>query len=492
MASLRHRTISGIFWSLLQNLGGGGISFIVTIILARILTPEMFGLIGMLAIFIQVSHTLVVAGFNQALIQKKNVDEDEFSSVFWLNLSLSVLIYAILFFLAPFIADFYHHPILTKLTRVVSLVFIVNAFSYVQEARLRKEMQFRALTIIHIPSIAIAGVTSVIMAVLGCGVWSIIAMELVSRFAYAIQIWIYSRWKPLFVFDREKTKKLFSFGGKLMLSDLLNSVYQNIYLVIIGKFFPLGSVGYYQTAGKVVKTPSTTLSNALTSVVFPAFSSVQEDKKKLKEGYKKIVEQVLFWICPVFILSAVLGVPLFRFVFGEKWLPSVPFFRLLCISGIVYPLNSYNLTIVNVKGRSDISLNLEIVKKIITSVGILVALPFGIWALVTFQAINSVFACFLNSYFSGRFIAYPIIEQLKDILPIIGISLISGATVFFVDYLLVGFPDWIRLLVGYGVGGGIYWFIAWLSDFSPYLDFVGILKAKMSHFYLEGKKVNYQ
>lgn len=471
-----------MLWSLLQNMGAGGVSFVVTVILARILTPEIFGLVGLLAIFIQVSQTLILAGFNEALIQKKDTDEEDYSSVFWLNLVLSIVIYLILFFVAPFIASFYHQPILTKLTRTLSLVFIINAFAYVQETRLRKEMRFRTLTVIHIPSVVLAAIVSIVMAIEGFGVWSLIAMQLVSQIAYAVQIWIYARWVPRLTFNKARVKRLFSFGGKLMLSAVLNTVFQNIYLVVIGKFFPLSSVGFYQTASKVVKTPSTMLSSALNSVAFPAFSTMQDDNRRLKQGYQRIIKQLLFWICPVFILSAVLAHPLFHFVFGEKWMQAVPFFRLLCVIGIFYPLNSYNLAIVNIKGRSDIFLKLEIIKKVITALGIIISVPFGIWVLVTFQAVNSILAYYINSYFSGRFIQYPMKEQIIDILPVIGLSLVVGVVILLLDHTLVDLPDWLRLVTGYATGGGLYWIIARLNHFPQYKEFVEIINAGRARF----------
>jgi len=469
-----------MFWSLLQNVGARGVSFIVTIILARILTPEIFGLVGMLTIFIQVSQTLVIAGFNEALIQKKNTDEEDYSSVFWLNLVLSLITYASLFFMAPFIADFYHQPVLIQLTRVLSLVFVINAFSYVQEARLRKEMRFKTLTVIHIPSVVLAALVSIVLAVRGFGVWSIIAMELVSRLAYAVQIWIYAKWKPLFVFNKAKVKGLFSFGGKLMLSGVLNTVYQNIYLVVIGKYFPLSSVGYYQTASKVVMTPSTTLSGALNSVTFPAFSSIQDDDKRLKEGFKKIIQQVLFWLCPAFVLVGVLAEPLFRLVFTEKWLPAVPYFQILCVVGILYPLNAYNLSIVNVKGRSDLFLRLEVIKKVFVTLGIIATFRLGILALLAFQAVSSVFSYFLNSYYSGRFIHYPVFEQIKDILPTLLLSIGVGSVVFVMNQSLEAYSDLIRLVLGFGFGAVAYLLIAKLFRFTSYLDALHIFENKLA------------
>lgn len=477
--SLKQKAISGIFWSLLQNVGGKGITFIVMIILARLLTPEIFGLIGMLMIFIQVSQTLVQAGFNQALIQKKETDEEDYSSVFWINLVVSILIYAILFIGAPWISAFYDQPVLTELTRAFSLVFVINAFSYVQEARLSKEMRFKTLTIIHIPSTIIGGVVSVTMAFMGYGVWSLIALQLVTRLAYAVQIWIYAKWQPLIAFNGTKARSLFSFGSKLMISGVIHSVYQNIYLVVIGKFFPLSAVGYYQNAQNLVIIPSTTFSGALSKVAFSAFSSVQDDNKKLKDGYKKVIQQVLFWLCPAFVLAGVLAEPLFRLVFTEKWLPAVPYFRWLCIVGIFLPLSIFNLNIVNIKGRTDIFLKLEIFKKAIITIGVLIAIPYGIKALLIFQAANAIFSYFLNSYYSGQFIQYPAWQQLKDVLPIMILSIVVGVVVLFLDNWFSGLSDIVRLTVGFGLGAGLYWLLSVILKIEPLKDFKHILQTTL-------------
>lgn len=468
-----------MFWSLLQNVGGKSIMFIVMIILARLLTPEIFGLIGMLMIFVQVSQALVVGGFNQALIQKKDTDEEDYSSVFWINLSVSILIYGILFFAAPLIANFYDQPTLIELTRVLSLVFVINAFSYVQEARLSKKMQFKTLTLVNIPSTIIGGGVGVSMAVMGFGVWSIIALQLATRLAYAVQIWIYSRWQPLWAFNIARIKALFSFGSKLMISGVINTIYQNIYLVVIGKFFPLSSVGYYQQASNMVQTPATTFSGALNKVTFSAFSTIQNDNKKLKEGFRKIIQQVLFWLCPTFVLAGVLAEPLFRFVFTEKWLPAVPYFQWLCTVGVFLPLHLYNLNIVNVKGRSDLFLKLEIFKKTIVTIGIIIAVPLGIQALVIFQAITSVLLYLANGYFSGRFIQYSIPEQIKDIAPIIGLSIVVGIIILIWDRHASSFPDLIRIIIGFGIGGGLYWFAARFLKFAPYLEFKFIFQTRL-------------
>lgn len=479
MSSLRDRTLSGFFWSLLQNVGGQGITFLVTLILARLLTPKDFGLVAMLAIFIQVSQALVNAGFNQALIQKKDPDEEDFSSVFYINLLFSVALYVLLFLGAPSIASFYDQSSLISLTRVLSLIFVVNAFSYVQEARLTKEMRFKTLMIVHLPSSLIGGVISITMAIMGFGVWSIVALQLMTRLAYAIQIWIYSKWKPLFSFNVSKIKSLFSFGGKLMLSSVLETVYQNIYLVVIGKFFPLTSVGYYQNANTLVKAPSSTISGAISKVAFPAFASIQHDDHGLKQGYKRIIQQLFYWLCPIFILAGVLAKPLFQFVLTAKWLPAVPYFQWLCIVGILFPLNAFNLNIVNVKGRSDIFLKLEIVKKLIITAGIIITVPYGIKALLIFQAINSIIAYVLNSFYSGRFIQYPLAEQLSDILPTLFLATGMGGAIYTVDYFFGnGVGPLMRLIMGFGLGTLLYGILSHFMKLVPYLELSTIIKLK--------------
>jgi O-antigen/teichoic acid export membrane protein len=484
MTSLKDKTISGMGWSLLQSIGGRSISFMVMIILARLLTPENFGLIGVLLIFIQLSQSLIVAGFNQALIQNKDTDEEDYSSVFWINLAVSIILYMILFLTAPLIAAFYNQPILTNLARVLSLVFVINSFSFVQETRLSKEMRFKILSIINIPSLVLGGAVSVIMALNGFGVWSIVAMQLVSRLAYVIQIWLFSKWKPQFIFNIIKVKKLLSFGSKLMFSEIIHIFYQNIYLVIIGKFYPLSSVGYYQNASNLVNTPSYTLSGALNLVAFPVFSSIQDDNRRLKAGFKKIIQHALFWVTPIFVLAGVLAEPLFRFVFTEKWLPAVPYFQWLCIVGIFTPINSFNLNILNVKGRSDLFLKLEILKKAIITIGIIAAIPFGIMALIIFQAVNSILMFLINSYYSGRFIQYSILEQLKDVMSIFLLSIGVGIIIYFLNQTQLGFSDFVQLFFGFGVGVILYWISAKYWKFTPYLDIQHILKTKFSkHFH---------
>lgn len=480
MSSLRDKTISGLFWSSVQKIGSRGISFVGVILLARILTPKDFGLIGMLMIFIQLSQALIDAGFNLALIQKKDADEEDYSSVFFINLVVSCLLYAIFYLTAPLIAIFYGQSELISLTRILSLIFIINAFSYVQEARLTKDIRFKTLMIIHIPSSIIGQVTGIGMALFGFGVWSIVWMQLITRLAYSIQIWIYSKWVPLFTFNKKKVRSLFSFGSKLLISKIIGVLYNNVYLVIIGKFYPVSSVGYYQNASNLIATPSNTITSILNKVTFPTFSSIQDDNRRLKSGYKRIMQQAFFWVCPMYILAGVLATPLFQFVFTAKWLPAVPYFQILCVVGILNPINTYNLNIVNVKGRSDIFLKLQIIRRVITIAAIIAVFPFGIVALLIVQTISEVFTFFLFSYFAGPFIQYHISEQLKDLVPILLVSLGVGSVVFVINQFMGDFAEIIQLVIGFGIGGGIYYLLAGYFNLLPFVEIKSLFREKIS------------
>lgn len=438
-------------------------------------------------IFIQISQAFIDAGFKLALIQKKETDEEDYSSVFYINLAISGFLYLILFFIAPLIASFYHQPLLTPLTRVLSLVFVVNAFSLVQEAKLTKEIRFKTLMYIHIPSSLVGGVVSVIMAFANFGVWSIVAFQFISRVAYAIQIWIYSRWRPLWAFSWLRTKALFAFGSRLLIAKIIGVLYDNIFLVIIGKFYPVASVGYYQNAFNLINTPSGTITSVLGNVTFPAFSSIQDDDKRLKAGYRRVMQQAFFWLCPAYVLSGVVAPPLFRVLFGVQWMPAVPYFRWLCIVGILIPLNTYNLNIVNVKGRSDMFLKLQLIRRTVTILAIIAVFSWGITALLIVQAASSVFTFILFSYYSGKFIHYPLKEQASDIFPVILLSVAIGGLLFLLDRQLIIWADLPRLLLELGLGWGLYWLLADVFKFIPWTDFKQILYAKVFSKYLAKK-----
>lgn len=474
--SLKKKAAISLVWTFSQQFGNQLIGFIVSLVLARILLPAEFGLIGMIAVVVAVGNVLLDGGLTKSLIREPDCDQVDYSTVFFFHLFTSIIVYMGVYFLAPFIAEFYGQPILTEITRVYSLTIIITSFSVVQFARLTKVMDFKTQALIAIPAAIIGGITGISMAYNGFGVWSLVWSSLITSTVSTIQMWIYSDWRPSFRFDISKFRKHFDFGYKLTLSDLLNRIFNNIFLIVIGKYFSAAQVGFYTRAETMNQLPVTNITNALNKVTYPLFVSIQEDDIRLRRVYKQLMLMVMFIVAPVLIFLAVLAEPVFVFLFTAKWLPAVPYFQILCVTGILFPLHSYNLTILNVKGRSDLFLKLEVIKKIIIVLAIVVAIPFGILALLYGQVIISLVGFFINAHYTKRFIAYSGWEQLKDVFPILFLALFAAAAVFFLDiYGLHEQLNIIRIFAGGLFGLVIYILAAYLLKFSSLSEFINLI-----------------
>ena len=334
-------------------------------------------------------------------------------------------------------------------------------------------MDFKTQTILRLPAFAISSVVGLVFAYRGFGVWSLVYMQLVNVTIETTLIWFQVKWRPSFILDWNRLKRHFKFGYKLTLSGIFDTVYGNIYNIIIGKYFSAAQLGFYTRAQSMRQLPVENISTALNRVTYPLFSSIQDDNERLKRVYKKVMLQVLYWIAPTLLIAGVLAVPLFRFLMTEKWLPAVPYFQLLCLGGIMYPLHAYNLNILNVKGRSDLFLKLEIIKKLFVTVGLIIAIPFGIYGLLWSQIILTILAFFINTFFSGKMINYRVGEQIKDILPILGLAGLIGILVFILDKQLPSSSnfDFIRLVIGTFFGMGSYITISIITRFSPFVHF---------------------
>ena len=473
--SLRKTAVSGMFWTFAQQFGTQGIGFIVSVVLARILLPKEFGLIGMIGVFVGIGTSLMNSGLTQSLIRTSEPDQSDYSTVFFFNMAGSIIVYWIMFFMAPLIALFFSQPILTGIIRIYCLSFIISALSQVQMTRLTKEMNFKLQMTIAIPSLIGAGLLGIFLAYRGYGVWSLVWMSLFQAVLSSAQLWFRSGWAPSFIFNMDKCKYHFKFGYKLTLSGLLDTVFTNIYQIIIGRFFIAAEVGFYTRANSLKQLPVNNLSGALTKISYPLFASIKDDDARLKRAYKQIMQMVIFAIAPVLVLMGVLAEPLFRFLFTAKWLPAVPYFQILCLTGILYPLHSYNLNILNVKGRSDLFLKLEIIKKVLAVIIIVITLRFGIIGLIWGQLIGSILSFFINTHYSGRFINYNIWQQARDVLPLIIWAFIAGFIVWGLDIELKNAKDIIRLLIGGSVGVGAYLGIAALLKVESLYEFKKII-----------------
>lgn len=458
---LRNSTVYGIVWSVGQELGAKFAGFVITIVLARILSPAEFGLIAMLTIFIAIGNSLLDGGLTSSLIRTTVIDQKDCSTVFYFNLIGSLLIYLLIFFTAPLISNLYHQPILTNVVRVYSLTLIINAFFGIQQTLLIKEMRFKVMAIIQIPAVIGGGVLGIVLAKLGFGVWSLVWMSLLNAFISTLLHWFFSKWRPMILFDYKRFKKHFNYGYKLTLSGLLDKLYQNIYTIIIGKFYSPAQLGFYARADSTSQLPIGIISMAINKVTFPLFVKIADDGGQLVKVYRKVMLQVLFWMTPVLVSLCVIAEPLFRLMLTEKWLPAAPYFQILCISGIMFPLSAYNLNILKVKGKSNLFLKLEIIKKVISVIGIICVFPFGIYGLLYFQLFFSFFGFYINSIYSAKFINYPIGEQIMDILPTLVLASTVGLICYFLDrqlHLKYHFNDLFRI-----VTVGLIYFIGYLG-----------------------------
>ncbi|MDD4728556.1 MAG: lipopolysaccharide biosynthesis protein [Dysgonamonadaceae bacterium] len=476
--NLKKQALSGMLWTFVQQFNSQGIGFIISVILARLLLPAEFGIIGMISIFITIGTVLIDSGLATSLIRTPDADQEDFSTVFYFNIIGSIVAYIILYFTAPLIAKFFNQPILVNLTRVFGISFIINALTIVHYTRLTQKMDFKTQTIIYIPSIIGGGILGILLAYLGYGVWSLVWMRMFQTFLSTIQLWIITKWKPSLSFNMNKFKYHFNFSYKLLLSGLIDAVFSNIYTLVIGRMFAPAQLGYYTRANTVIKLPVDNISGSLNKVTFPLFSTIKNDNERLKKVYKKILKMVIFFIAPILILMGVLATPMFRFVFTEKWLPAVPYFQILCVHGIIYPFHSYNLNVLNVKGRSDLFLKLEVIKKTLLVITVALSIPFGIFGLLWGIVISSSITLFINAYYSGKFINYSGLEQIKDVLPALFISVIAGSITWGVDQVLIGFEmnDFIRISVGGLTGVISYGTMAYLFKFQSLHDLKDIIK----------------
>lgn len=434
MSKLKKQAISGVIWTFAQQFSVQLINFIVQIILARLLMPKDFGLIAMLVVFISIGQRLMDGGMTSSLIRTKNPDQLDYSTVFITNFIVSIGIYLIVFLAAPYISSFYNQEILKDILRVYALSFVMNSFVAVPIAKLTKEMNFKTQMRIQVPSTIIGALIGVFMAYKGYGVWSLVWLNVSQTFFFAIQNWVFIKWRPSLVFNKRRFRYHFNFGYKMTLSGLLDSVYNDAYRIVIGKFFSPASVGYFNQAETMRAFPVNQLATVMGKVTYPMFANIKDDKQ-LKGAYKQMMKLVFFVVVPMMLILVVTGKELFIFLFGNKWLPAVPYFQILAFASVIKPLTTYNLNILKVKGRSDLFLKLEVYKKLIGIIAIIIAIPYGIMALVISFTIVYYLMNFLNMIVSGKLINYNIWEQLGDCYKIFLAGLICMSFTFFIkDY----------------------------------------------------------
>lgn len=429
--SLKKQAISGVKWNFAQQFSVQIINFGVQVILARLLMPEMFGLIAMVVIFISIGQTLMDGGMTSSLIRTKNPDQLDYSTVFMTNIIVSCIIYGVVYLFAPYIAEFYNQDVLTDIVRLFALTFVIRALVAVHVAKLTKEMNFKLQMKLQIPATIISGVVGVIMAYKGYGVWSLVWLNLVQAIIITTQYWLFVDWRPSLVFDKKRFRYHFDFGYKLTISGLIDTIYNDAYRIVIGKFFSPAAVGFFNQAETMRLFPVNQISSVMGKVTYPYFSGIKDDVH-LKSAYSQSMKLVLLVVIPIMITLIIIAKEGFILMFGEKWLPSVPYFQILAIASIIRPISTYNLNILKVKGKSNTFLKVEIYKKVLGVMALIVGLQFGLMGLVISLTAVSFMWVFINMHFCGKLIHFSLFEQLRTVLPLMLIGLTSGLLSYYV------------------------------------------------------------
>ena len=483
--NLKKETITALFWSFLERFGTQFIQFFISITLARLLLPEDFGLIAMLSVFIALSNTFINSGFGQALVQKKDAKYIDECSIFYFNIVISFLSMILLFFTAPLIAEFFNQPQLCQMTRVLSLSIVFNALGLVQRILLTKKIDFKTQLKVSLLSIIISALLSITLALNGFGVWSLVALFLCKDFFSSIFLWFYSSWRPSLIFSVISLRSMFSFGSRLFIVSLLNSIFTNIYQLIIGKFFSPAALGFYSRADTFYKYPVTLISGVFSQVTFPVFSKIQDDKQRLKSAIQKSLKTITLITFPLMVGLMLVAHPLVEILLTEKWLPSVPYLQLLCVIGLVYPLSVINLNALNAQGRSDLFLKIDIINKVLILIVVIITYQFGIKAMIIGQIINSLVSYYLYSYYTNKLLGLGIITQIRDMFPAFSISIVMGFLIYCVKYLSIN-NQLLLLITQIIVGGLTFVSLCFIFKISAFIEVISVVK----DFIISKKKLN--
>ena len=443
---LKTKTISGMMWGAIGKVGTLTINFLTNLVLARLLVPEDFGAIAMLAIFLAVSNIFIQGGLGTALVQKKNPDYLDYSTVFYWNLAVAAIFYLILYVSAPLIAAYYALPLVKPLLRVQSLVLLIQSFSIVQYTQLQKQMNFKALAIRNMAAALAGTLIAIPLALRGFGAWSLVASAILASIVNVLLLWKMSSWRPVWEFSFTSLKTLFSFGGLMLLSSLAETLYTNLQGLIIGKRFSAGDLGYFSQAKKLEEIPVTGLSSIVNDVTFPAFASLQDDPERLLSGMRKSTKALTFLNFPMMILLMIVAQPLICLLYGSKWGPSAPYFQILCISGLIYTVNTLNTNVIKSLGKGKIYFIIQIIKRLIGIALILFGMRFGIYGLLWSVASVSYISFVINALVNKKLIHYGLFRQLGDVGGCFLLALVTGALTYGFGLLLHGHPYFIMLI----------------------------------------------
>lgn len=472
--SLKDKAIKGTAWSAIDNVTQMGVSFVVSIVLARLLSPDDYGLIGIINIFTVVCTAIINGGFSTALIRRKNVTDDDYNTAFIVNLGLSLVLYALIFIASPQIADFFEREELVSLTRVASLTMIIGALAMVQQTRLTKRIDFKAQTKITLTASVTSGVVGITMAFLDFGVWALVAQMLTAHVLRTVCLWMNNHWMPSLRFNKNSFDNLFGFGWKMMVSGILDSLWTQLYQVVVGKFYNAATLGQYTRSKQFSQMFSSNLTGVIQRVTYPVLSEIQDDRERMISAYRRVIKITMFLTFALMFALGAVSEPLLHCLIGEKWHEAATYLPLICLIGSFYPLHAINLNMLMVQGRSDLFLRLEIIKKIIALGPLFTGAFVGIFPMLCASIVTCVISYFLNSYFPGKILGYTSWMQLKDIWKSFAISIIMAVVVFVLKYL--PFSDWIILFIQIIVGLFVFVLLCKISKMEEYKETLNIVK----------------
>lgn len=470
---LKDKTVRGVAWSAVDSIARYGITFLVSIVLARLLSPEEYGLIGIITIFITVFNGIVDGGFTNALIRKQNITDQDYNTAFITNLLVSVFLAVLLFFSSPLIAVFFNRDELTMLTRVMSVIVVVNGLAIVQKAKLTKNIDFKTQTKITLIASVSSGLVGIVLALLGFGVWALVGQQITNQSLNTFFLWFFSKWKPKLKFSVASFKDLWGFGWKLLVSGLIDSIWREIYQVVVGKFYSTATLGLYTRGQQFASLFSTNLTAVVQRVSYPVLSSIQDDKIRLKDAYQRVIKSTMLVTFACMLGLAAISKSMVYVLIGEKWLPCVPMLQIICFQMMLYPLHAINLNMLQVQGRSDLFLKLEIIKKTIGVIPLCLGIFIDIYWMLFGSVIVGFVSYLLNAYYSGPFLNYSVWEQIKDILPSFIISIIMALIVFVVGLLPIS--PYVLLLIQLVVGGGVMILLCEIIKLPDYFEVKSIV-----------------
>lgn len=474
--SLKQKTAKGVLWSGVEQFSVQIIQFVLGLLMARILSPYDYGLVGMILVFTAIAQSFVDSGFSNALIWKQNRTEIDFSTAFYFNVVVGLSAYLLLFLLSPFIADFYNEPLLELLTKVVSINVFINSLAIVQRARYSIKIDFKTQAKATTTSVLISGVIGIWMAYNGFGVWAIVWQSLIRNVFNVLLLWLFAKWLPQLQFSWQSFREMWSFGYKLLLSGLLNTLYNNIYQLVIGKVFSSQDLGNYSRAEQFASFPSSNINSIISRVTYPILSSIQGDDVRLAKVYRKYLRLSAFIVFPLMVGLSVLAEPLIIFVLSDTWSDAVVLLQIICFCMMWYPIHAINLNLLQVKGRSDLFLKLEIIKKIIGVAVLCVTVPIGLVAMCIGSIFSSIFCLVVNTYYTGKLINVGFWLQMRDLLPTLLLSLAMGVVVLLSVWFIPS--NLLKLIVGVVVGVIFYILVARLFKMEELSDLLSLVKRK--------------